>query len=97
MANDPPPTSLGQELLHVPFPDMVKSMGLAIAEAQYELDVVGMRLAQMMSGEYSKPDPNAPTDATKEIKVNSTIHFGGQPVSPQRPCRQKDSNRQFRA
>ena len=48
----PPPSSIGQQLLDVPFPDMIRSMGLAIAQAQYELDLVGMRLAQMMSGEY---------------------------------------------
>jgi len=44
------PQSIGQELLNVPFPEMVKNMGLAIAEAQYELDMVSMRLAQLMAG-----------------------------------------------
>jgi hypothetical protein len=44
------PQSIGQELLNVPFPEMVRNMGLAIAEAQYELDMVSMRLAQLMAG-----------------------------------------------
>lgn len=62
----PPIGSMGQQLLDVPFPDMIKSMGLAIAEAQYELDLVGMRLAQMMSGEYEVEVPH-PTDEDKTI------------------------------
>lgn len=42
--------SVGQQLLDVPFPEMVKSMAVGIAEAQYELDLVSLRIAQMMSG-----------------------------------------------
>ncbi len=48
----PSGAALGQQLLDVPFPEMIKSMGLAIAEAQFALDEVGIRLAQMMSGTY---------------------------------------------
>lgn len=42
--------SVGQQLLDVPFPEMVKSMAVGIAEAQYELDLVSLRIAQMMAG-----------------------------------------------
>lgn len=42
--------SLGQELLNAPFPELVKNLGLGIAEAQYALDKVSVRIAQMMGG-----------------------------------------------
>ena len=42
--------AIGQDLLNVPFPAMVRSMGLAIAEAQYELDIVSMKIARLMAG-----------------------------------------------
>ena len=42
--------NIGQELLNVPFPEMVKNLGVGIAEAQYALDRVSIRIAQMMSG-----------------------------------------------
>lgn len=42
--------SIGQELLNAPFPEMVRSLGNAIAEAQYNLDKVSVRIAQQMAG-----------------------------------------------
>ena len=42
--------AIGQDLLNVPFPAMIRSMGLAIAEAQYELDLVSMKIARLMAG-----------------------------------------------
>jgi len=42
--------AIGQDLLNVPFPAMIRSMGLAIAEAQYELDIVSMKIARLMAG-----------------------------------------------
>jgi hypothetical protein len=42
--------NIGKELLNVPFPQMVKNLGVGIAEAQYALDRVSIRIAQMMSG-----------------------------------------------
>lgn len=78
----PPPGSIGQQLLDVPFPDMIKSMGLAIAEAQYELDLVGMRLAQMMSGEYQVEveDPNDPDETVLETR-KATVKFADEELS----------------
>lgn len=78
----PPQGSIGQQLLDVPFPEMVKSMGLAIAEAQYELDLVGMRLAQMMSGVYEIEVPD-PEDENKTIveKREALVRFGGEKLS----------------
>lgn len=46
---------IGRELLAVPFPEMVESLALGIANAQLDLDRVSMRIAQMMSGnEYQE-------------------------------------------
>lgn len=47
MANTP--RSVGQELLNVPFPEMVEQMGMAIATAQMALDLNSMRTAQALA------------------------------------------------
>jgi len=43
-------TDIGQDLLHVPFPQMVQSLGIGVAEAQYALDKMSIRIAQMLAG-----------------------------------------------
>ncbi|ASJ71979.1 hypothetical protein [Granulosicoccus antarcticus] len=65
--------SIGQQLLDVPFGEMVTSLALSIAEAQYELDLVGVEIAQMMAGEEVVPDPDDP-----EKKIAVTVDFGDQ-------------------
>ena len=40
----------GRELFDASFPEVVKVAGLAAAEAQFELERVGIRLARMMTG-----------------------------------------------
>lgn len=42
--------SVGTDLLNAPFPEMVKTLGVGIAEAQYELDLVSMKIARFMAG-----------------------------------------------
>lgn len=42
--------SVGTELASVPFPMMVKNLGVGIAEAQLELDMVSLKIARMMAG-----------------------------------------------
>lgn len=42
--------SIGQDLLNAPFPQMVEKLGTAIAQAQYNLDQVSIRIAQQMAG-----------------------------------------------
>lgn len=42
-------SSVGQELLNVPFPEMVVRLASAIAEGQYKLDLVSCEIAKMMS------------------------------------------------
>ncbi len=49
--------SVGTDLLNVPFPEMVKTLGIGIAEAQYELDLVSMKIARMMAGYEPDEEP----------------------------------------
>ena len=42
--------SVGTDLLAAPFPQMVRSLGVGIAEAQLELDLVSLKIARMMAG-----------------------------------------------
>ncbi len=43
--------SVGQELLNVPMGDMIRSMALAIADAQWALDKSSMVVTELMSGQ----------------------------------------------
>jgi hypothetical protein len=73
--------TIGQELLDVPFPELLKSMGLAIAHAQFELDSTSLRLARMMAGEsYEVPDPT-PTDPAHTKSVQALVKFDGKNLS----------------
>jgi len=49
--------SVGTDLLNAPFPEMVKTLGIGIAEAQYELDLVSMKIARMMAGYEPDEEP----------------------------------------
>lgn len=49
--------TVGTDLLNVPFPEMVKTLGIGIAEAQYELDLVAMKIARMMAGYEPDKEP----------------------------------------
>lgn len=48
----PPPgaSTIGRDLTNVPFGELVQKLGLAIAEAQFELDRTSVRIAQLMAG-----------------------------------------------
>ena len=74
--------SVGQDLLNVPFAEMVQKLGLGIAEAQFKLDEVSLRLAQMMSGEYEVevPDDSDP-EKTKIEKRTAYVTFDGDELS----------------
>ena len=58
--------SIGQDLLNVPFPEMVKSMGVGIAQAQYELDLTSMKIARLMGGYDIEEDENGNSSTTGE-------------------------------
>ncbi len=75
--------NIGHDLLDVPFPEMIRQLGLSIAEAQFALDEVGIRLAQVMAGqEVEVPDPDDPNDPNKSVTLSKTrVRFGNQELS----------------
>ncbi|MDY0266973.1 MAG: hypothetical protein RBQ94_04935 [Methanimicrococcus sp.] len=73
-------TDVGQELLNVPFPEMVLSLANAIAEGQFNLDQTSCKIAAMM-GDAEKYPIELPdlADGNKTIKT-SMIGAGFQPT-----------------
>ena len=70
--------SVGSELLAVPFPEMVEKLGMAIAEAQFSLDTMSFRLAQMMTGrDYEDEDDQG----KKVIIKGKKVSFAGEQFS----------------
>ncbi|HSF94898.1 MAG TPA: hypothetical protein VLA52_07710 [Thermohalobaculum sp.] len=49
--------TVGTELMNTPFPEMIRLLGVGIAEAQYELDLVSLKIARMMAGYAPDPEP----------------------------------------
>lgn len=49
--------TVSTEMTNTPFPEMVRLLGTGIAEAQYELDLVSMKIARMMAGFEPDPEP----------------------------------------
>lgn len=73
--------SIGQELLNVPFGDMVMQLANAIAEGQYKMDVTSCKIAAMM-GDVKKcpitiPNFGEGIDGTETV---SLIGAGFQPT-----------------
>ncbi|MCL6271678.1 hypothetical protein M3P05_17305 [Sansalvadorimonas sp. 2012CJ34-2] len=70
--------SVGTELLNAPFPEMVKTLGVGIAEAQYELDLVSLKIARMMAGYEPDDEPEDPDAApvASEPKRNQLVALG---------------------
>jgi len=75
--------NVGQELLNVPFPEMVLKLACAIAEGQYKLDMVSCQIAKFMGNKDKAPvhlpDLTDPNDTEAEI-VTSLIGAGFQPT-----------------
>ena len=70
--------AIGQELLDVPFGEMVTSLGVAIGHAQFELDRVSLQIAQMMAGqEFTVPGEDGEPGEPQRLLVE----FGGQQLS----------------
>lgn len=77
---------VGQELLNVPMGEMIRSMAMAIADAQWELDKSSMVVSELMSG--SRPlrdlnsgqllgmDGNPPKDDEEIAVLDSRVYFG---------------------
>lgn len=62
-------TQIGRELLNAPFPELVRTLGVGIAEAQYALDRVSIKIAQLMAGFKMKDDGTLERDETSLIKL----------------------------
>ena len=72
-------SGIGQELLAVPFPEMVVKLAGAIAEGQYKLDVMSIEIAKLMAKTMVQlPDVTKP-DAEAFIEV-SMLNAGFQPT-----------------
>lgn len=69
--------AIGQELLDVPFPEMITSMGLAIGRAQFEMDRLSLQIAQMMAGEPFQVGNEDGSFREERLLVN----FDGQQLS----------------
>lgn len=78
--------NVGQELLNVPMGDMIRSMALAVAQAQWELDKSSMTVTELMSGQRLLRDLDTgklldangkPTgETTSPIVIDSRVYFG---------------------
>ena len=56
--------TVATDLLNAPFPMLVRNLGVGIAEAQLELDMVSLKIARMMAGEdVELDDENATTSS----------------------------------
>lgn len=63
---DPSQQDIGRQILDVPFAEMVQAVGVAIAEAQLQLDLASVRIAQIMAGGTYKV-PGEDEDAEPEV------------------------------
>ena len=66
--------SVGTELLAVPFPEMVLRLGVGIAQAQLQLDLVSLRIARLMAGFDEEQETKTPGSGNKSKKY--LVKFG---------------------
>ncbi len=61
--------SIGQQLLDVPFPQMISSLGLAIAQSQYNLDKNSIEILKIMGDKSLAPVfiPKIKVDASGDL------------------------------
>jgi hypothetical protein len=72
--------AIGQDLLNVPMGDLIRQMAFAIADAQFQLDIASLRVAEVMSGKRVQLDADGKPmkDASGNIKTDDTrVYFGG--------------------
>lgn len=55
--------TVGTDLLAVPFPEMIQRLGVGIAEAQLQMDMVSLRIARLMAG-YDEDAESATSSGT---------------------------------
>lgn len=75
-------SNVGQELLNVPFPEMVLKLATAIAEGQYKLDQVSCQIAKFMGSVKTAPVylPDLTNDDPEATICTSLIGAGFQPT-----------------
>lgn len=76
MANDS--TMIGSELGSVPVGELIRSMAMAIADAQFELDKSALRVSEFMSGQRLLRPEELPAGsaATSPQLVDTRVYFG---------------------
>lgn len=73
--------AIGQDLLDVPFPALIRTLGLSVSEAQYALDTAGVRLAQVMAGAEYDETTIGDDGQPRTEKKKSLVSFGNQQLS----------------
>jgi hypothetical protein len=66
--------SVGTELLAVPFPEMIQRLGVGVAEAQLQMDMVSLRIARLMAGYDEDDDEEEEGDGVKSPRY--LVNFG---------------------
>jgi hypothetical protein len=66
--------SVGTELLAVPFPEMIQRLGVGIAQAQLQLDLVSLRIARLMAGYDEEADKTTPGEGN--VSKRFLVKFG---------------------
>jgi hypothetical protein len=65
-------TTIGQDLTDVPFPDLIRSMATSIAEAQYAVDTISLKIAQLMAGsKYNEKNGTYENDDTTRVQFGA--------------------------
>jgi len=64
--------NIGKDLLNVPFPQMIQSLGMSVAEAQYALDKMSVRIAQMLAGYEIDSKGNLIKDENSFVKLQES-------------------------
>ncbi|NPA16145.1 MAG: hypothetical protein GXO05_00230 [Aquificae bacterium] len=63
---------VGQELLNVPFPEMVKNLALAIAESQVALDMHSIEVAKALA-DTTLPEDTVPVSITEYVDDDGNV------------------------
>ncbi|MFQ3248983.1 MAG: hypothetical protein ACI9O6_000787 [Glaciecola sp.] len=71
--------NLGRDLLNVPMGEMISSMALAIADAQYDLDSASIRVAQLMGGRMPVFDDEGKQTGEEDTRVYFGLNDDGAP------------------
>ena len=65
--------SIGQDLTDVPFPTLVASMASSIAEAQFAVDMISLKIAQLMAGnKWNEAKKTFEADESARVKFGES-------------------------